>query len=484
MAKHTHTLQFNFTGGIISPGKLLELLELLDEATVTHVRFGLRQQLLLDVPDKSLANFIASCNARQIRFSDTPNILSSYPAADIFTSNTWLTEGVYKDVFNQLDYQPALKVNICDSRQTFVPLFTGHINWITSGSLHYWYLYLRPPGSQELFPWPELVYTNDIATVSRKAELLLLQGVSPDIAYQDIKNTSTYISKEKDKEPDFLPFHLPYYEGFNKHHNSYWLGIYKRDEEFSTAFLKEICILCMETRIGQLYATPWKSLVIRNIDTAHRRLWDFILGKHGINVRHAANELNWQVEDNCEDGLILKRHIIRYFDIADVRTYGLCFSVRVFRPASLFGNIVIRKRENPQGSRLKYMQRYDILYTADFNANTGALIPYRENVSKEHLGPYVSSLCRLFYEQSSKTDTLMNFVNEQRTLAQPDHKEYILHQCTNCYTVYDPVAGDPAHAVQPGTPFSEVPATYTCSVCDAGRDDFKEIKNTDLLFRG
>ena len=480
MAKHSHTLQINFTGGIISPGYLLELLEIATAAQATHIRFGLRQQLFVDVPDKTLHRFKAGCAAKQIACTDKPNIMSSYAAAGIFIHNSWLSEGIYKDVFNLFDYAPSMKINICGSQQTFVPLFTGHINWITSTSLHYWHLYLRVPGSQQLFAWPELIYTNNIADVSKQVEDLLSKGDAPETVYAKVKEVLPYISCAKEKELDLPAFHLPYYEGFNKYDNSYWLGIYRRDEDFPIAFLKEVCTICLETRTGQLYATPWKSLIIKNIDAAHRQLWDYVLGKYGINVRHAANELNWQVEDNCEDGLVLKRHIIRYFDTADVRTYGLCFSVRVQRPASLFGTVVIRKQENKHGSKLKYMQRYDILYTADYNANSAQLLLYRESVSKEHLGPYIVALCKSFYEQKSEANVLQHYVTEQQSLLSIPAAEKLVHQCRVCFTIYDETAGDTEQSIPAGTPFAALPADYCCSVCSSPLDDFTEINEAAL----
>ena len=99
----------------------------------------------------------------------------------------------------------------------------------------------------------------------------------------------------------------------------------------------------MQTKIGEIYITSWKSLIIKGIDPQHRYLWDAVLGRFRINVRHAANELNWQVEDHCEDGLILKRHVIRHFDKEDVRTYGLCFAVKTKPASTVPGSVIIRR---------------------------------------------------------------------------------------------------------------------------------------------
>ena len=42
MAKQSHIVSINFTGGIISPGYLREVLEIASAVQVTQVRFGLR----------------------------------------------------------------------------------------------------------------------------------------------------------------------------------------------------------------------------------------------------------------------------------------------------------------------------------------------------------------------------------------------------------------------------------------------------------
>jgi flavin reductase (DIM6/NTAB) family NADH-FMN oxidoreductase RutF/rubredoxin len=50
--------------------------------------------------------------------------------------------------------------------------------------------------------------------------------------------------------------------------------------------------------------------------------------------------------------------------------------------------------------------------------------------------------------------------------------EYI---CTICGYTYDPEEGDPAAGISPGTPFEELPEDYTCPICRAGKDFFKEV---------
>ncbi|HTC00976.1 MAG TPA: hypothetical protein VK705_09860 [Ferruginibacter sp.] len=471
--QQTNSVSFNFTGGIISPGHLKEVLEIANAAKVSHVSFGLRQQLMMDVAAKYFVEFENNCKEKGISFyktqKDQPNIVSSYVTTGIFATDTWLKEGAYKDVFDLFDYKPVLKINICDSNQHLVPLFNGHLNWISSSSQHFWYLYIRFPRTQAIYCWPELVYSNDIAMLSKQIEKLIEEQqrlyynnerADGDSLFQQTKSTVEYVGKKIDHDIILPEFSLPYYEGFNKIDNNYWLGIYSRDELFAVSFLIDLCNICMVTKIGQLYTTTWKSLIIKGIESKHRKVWNFILGKYRINVRHAANELNWQTEDNNEDGLIIKRHVIRHFDKEDVRTDGLVFAVKTKPSSSMFASIIINRKGVQSSKRLKSKDRFDILHTKDFNPNSSELITFREDIKKDHIGTYLVSLCKVFYDQESKEDLLLDYSNAQAAQKNMLYQSKLLYQCKHCYTVCD---GD------------------NCSICDAPKEDFLQVPENTLI---
>lgn len=265
-------------------------------------------------------------------------------------------------------------------------------------------------------------------------------------------------------------YHLPYYEGFNKAGESSWLGIYRRDELFPVNFLREVCSICLNSKIGQFYTTSWKSIIIKGILDAERKNWDHILGTYRINVRHAANELNWQVEDNNEDGLILKRHVIRHFDIEDVRTYGLNFAVKTRNSPGIFGSVIINKQLAKNNARLKSMDRFEIMHTRDFNPNSTDLVSFRKDVVKEHLGTYLVSLCKLFYEQRN------NGSDKDAASSPPLVPELLqyVYQCSHCLTTYDETTGEPENNIKAGTGFFELTG-YTCPLCEAAKDDFIKV---------
>ncbi len=47
------------------------------------------------------------------------------------------------------------------------------------------------------------------------------------------------------------------------------------------------------------------------------------------------------------------------------------------------------------------------------------------------------------------------------------------YKCSVCGYVYDPAQGDPDNGVQPGTPFENLPDTWSCPVCGATKDMFE-----------
>ncbi|MBN2101270.1 MAG: rubredoxin [Candidatus Aenigmarchaeota archaeon] len=50
--------------------------------------------------------------------------------------------------------------------------------------------------------------------------------------------------------------------------------------------------------------------------------------------------------------------------------------------------------------------------------------------------------------------------------------------CTVCNYVYDPKKGDPAHNVNPGTEFEDLPEDWVCPLCGVGKDMFEKVDET------
>ncbi|EHQ30440.1 rubredoxin domain-containing protein [Mucilaginibacter paludis] len=467
-----HLIKINLPGGVISAGDFYEILIIAQKAGAQHIRFGNRQQLYFTIVAEQLEDMELDMLSAEIDYEIDgdlyPNILSSYIADYLFNQDNWLKEGVYKDVFSLFSHRPKLKINVVDSNQTFVPFFTGHLNFISSDVSNYWYLYVRYPQTNTLYCWPSLIYSDDIAglckvieeTIDANAGLFYAEpGANSELFYQLVNQRAGLVVQQINQPLQIPEFHLPYYEGINRQGNKYWLGIYRRDELFAIEFLKELCHCCMQTRLGQLYVSPWKSILIKNIDLADRDIWGNLLNQHRMNVRHASNELNWQVEDLCDEGLALKRQLVREFEEADIRTYRLSFAVKVKPAAVPFAAIVIQKQVNGL---------FDILHQPDFNPNLNGLIPYRESVIAAELSRYLIQLCNHFYETCSHHQNTLPPLQPGQ-LTPPVVKQ--VYQCQSCQTVYDEQYGDDWNNIAPGVKFEDI-SNYRCSTCDAPKQNF------------
>jgi rubredoxin len=476
--------KINLIGGIVSPGTLQSILVAAKLAGVREVSFGARQQLLMYVKSETIRGsgileFKKKLYETNISFeidsAKKPNIISSYCAEEVFPTGQWISEGIYKDIFDGFDYEPQLKINISDSQQSFTPFFTGNLNFIASNTQNFWYLYVRFKQSNKIFRFPILIYTLEIPKICQRIEeVILSEGEMDDNeVYEKVIAKGEIISQVISEDLVLPKFSLPYYEGFNRYGEKTWLGIYRRNETFSIEFLSEICHVCLETKIGQICTTPWKSLIIKGIEKKHRNLWDKLLGKYAINVRHAANELNWQVEDSSSEGLSLKKAIIREFDDEDVRTFGLSFAVQTRSKSEVFGSVVIKKRKVLGG----IFHVFDIYHTVDFNPNTRELVLFEQSVHKAHVPEMLQRLSKRYYAQGNVNKEA---VKKEET-AKTEVNEVDLYQCKVCFTIYDNRFGDSVNDIKIGVRFEELPNSYCCPVCESEKKEYVKVKGDKLL---
>jgi rubredoxin len=491
--KNSNIFKVNFKGGIISPGNLYNILVALTKFDILYVRFGLRQQLLFDVAIEDLKSLSAELDMLEIKYEvnsdEHPNIVSSYPAEEVFIIDTWLSEGVYKDIFDSIDYAPRLKINISDSNQSFTPLLTGNINWVASPTAqHYWHLFIRFPKTNVVYEGKDIVYTNDIAKMSEHIEDIIFQYKNKFYDNEDangdelynLVNSETYNKKPAEAPLDLPAFKLPYYEGLNRYNEKYWLGIYRRDELFRVNFLKEVCLLCLETRVGQLCSTPWKSIIIKGIEEKNRKEWNALLDKHQINVRHAANELNFQVEDNNLEGLKLKQHLVKYLSEDDTRTFGVCIGIKMRRKSEVFSSILVRRKPLIKIGSWGLFNVYDILCAKDFNPNERTGFAYSSNNPKFLLAEQLRRAVLSFYNYRKEENSNVVAGNEVNDGTAGPLKDEWVYQCKSCLTIYDEAAGDAENGIDPGTLFEQLPDDYVCATCEEPKSNFRKTKKINV----
>ncbi|HMI59906.1 MAG TPA: rubredoxin, partial [Puia sp.] len=470
-------------GGIIAAGDLYTIVEAAERAKVPDMQLGARQQLYCKVADRYGSTFFRELEQAGIFFETEkethPNIISSYVTEAVFGKSQWVSEGLYKDILAGFDFRPRLKINLVESSQSLIPFFTGHLNFVSSAVNNHWHLYVRRPGTNEMYGWKTGVYSPDISRLSRLIEQHLLSSLSEDnwgeLLFSAVRSRGLIPDGPTLPSLQLPPFNVPYYEGFNRYGNKNWLGIYRREELFPLPFLKAVSLICLQTKIGQLYTTPWKSLLIKGIEEPDLTLWEFALGKFRMNIRHASNELNWQMEDFCPEGLRLKRYLVRLLDQDDIRTEGLTFSIKTRRGSGLSGSVIIRKQEVIRPGQLKLLDRYEIWHTPGFNPHSKEYVLFRKDLEKENIFPYLVSLCKEFYQLQNQQDPIVTPAGNAPAA------EKVLYRCRHCLTLYDQQYGDPESGIKPGTSFERVSPDYSCPLCGGPKTDFNTLEKSMVI---
>lgn len=461
-------------GGVTSPGELKDIIIMLEAAGLKSVYFGSRQDILFPLMEaneeqiESLSKF----NTNVIAERSYQNIVSSYVSADIFDMTYWLKGSTYLYILEGFGFSPKLKINITDPKQRLVPIFNGNLNFIASDSEDYWYLNIKLPHWKNSTFYPVLIYSWDINIVSKRIEEIYLdiQNVE-ELFFVMNKNLETN-NKTMEKELK-VPFQtFPYYEGMNRlGTDSYWLGLYWRNNEYDLSFLKDFCGFCLDNSIGKICITPWKSFIVKGIKTSSRPELERFLGKRGINVRHSQLEMNWHVPVDDAEALELKKFLVLSFDQSDISTYGLTFGIsNEVGKRSHFTSVVIEKNSSPILVKdFAIRPSYNVLYFENFDPNTQNYLTYAQDIDKIELPGLLMELSKMYFDQLGRS-----LDSEKQVVKDVIEAKQHVYQCQDCLTVYDESIGAENLGIKVGTSFENVPDDYKCPVCEGSKLNFRQ----------
>ena len=463
-------------GGVISPGELREVVNIAMDQGLESISFGSRQDIIFPKGLKSLDK--EKLGKHHFVFPNEKsgnNIVSSYVSTDIFRNTNWLTGNRFLYILEQFKEQPKLKVNITDPKQQLVPLFTGHLNFIASEHGDYWYLYIRLPKWERMEVYPVLIYSWDIAIFYYEIEKIVNEeSCGIDMLFSLVSEVLNTNNRTIDKllTVPFYPF--PYYEGMNRLGiDQYWLGLYWRNNLYDLDFLKEMCDLCFDCKIGKISITPWKSFIIKGIPKERKLEWEKFLGKKGINVRHSLLELNWHLPVAMEWALNLKTFLVRTLDQFDISTYGLTFGLSEYnRDGHYFTSVVIEKNELPKDlASIKIRDTYNVLFAKNFDPNTREYIVHSQDIDKLELPTILIELSRKYF------DELGNSISETaESTPKKENPQLDIYQCQECLTLYKSEFGDESQNIPKGILFTDLPENYCCSLCEAPKTNFSILE--------
>jgi rubredoxin len=464
--KNYMNLRLFTNGGIISPEELRKIIQVARVSGCESIFPGSRQELYLQVEQDFFD--VAEAELRRLAITyaqvedSSENIVTSFAALEILPTTAWLLGDTYLDILDSFTYQPTLKINIVDPLQNLVPLFTGELNFIASSYPRYWYLHVNFSRFGKRQIWPVLIDGDDIGHLSKLIETIYvkqqpdsIQSLYLAVSQQFTGRTRPYEEEIELTHPDF-----PIIEGMHRTGNSYWLGIYRRNQSFSLDFLEALYAQCIQSKIGKINITPHKTFLITDIKGESVRQWEKLLGRYKINIHHSALELNWQLPDLAQEALQLKNTWVRELEEKEVSTTGLSFAIQT-QPMAVSTPVIIKPTQEGNATG------YDILYSNDFTTYTQLWEVFTSKVPVQQVASALIDLCQVYYAQ----------LGESLPVSHPEEAASLVHthevyQCPNCLTVYDPVYGDDMAGIGAGVRFQDLPETYVCSVCDTPKSSF------------
>ena len=481
-------------GGSIAPNDLRQLTGWAQDYGLSTLEVSNRQSILLNTPTKTIREDLARPGlARRVQALGLPtdegnpqvqNIVSSLPATDVFTDTPWLTAGVYLDCLAQFsDVQPTLKINVVDPAQALVSPFTGNINFIASPEPAYWYVFLRPSGSVRRYAWPVLIESESMGVFAQVVERLYVANEADTGARATIETfyravMAEFVGRTRKVTTDFvLPaMPMPAYEGFHQMRNgNYWLGLFRKQYTFSLDFIAALCDLCRETRVGKLYLTPYKTLLIKDIREADRPAWEWLLGRFGIRTNVPAWHLNWQLPNADSHAITIKNQLLNQLEDTDVRTDKLSFAVKVpFSEAA--ASVVIQQNQDIGGAAFRpdnpesfdmYQRTGHCLSRSTTNAQ---YVLFAKSQSLAQLSEGIRHLSLAYYERLSATPAEPVFEPDV-PVATPKR---LVHECPHCLSRYDARFGEPHRGILVGTTFDTLTDDYVCGLCESQKAEFIE----------
>ncbi len=462
-------------GGVLSTGDLLKIVAIANKIETAHLHFGIRQDILMMVDKKYVKQIRVLFSEMHLEYEvvseftsnfHSNNIVSSFPSASILKTTSWVRTGHYYSILDEFKKTPQLKVNIVDPMQGLVPLLTGNINFVASEKREYWYLFIKYPDSDKLELWPMYVATDDIQTVAYLIIDLIGAGktsvkqIKPSIDEKIGVNMPRVM-----KRPEYPLVPLPNYDGIHQVDDRFWIGIYKRKNDFAVSFLEDLGKLCLEHKIAKISLTPWHSLLVKGIEKEAVVKWEMLLNKYGINTQHSSLELNWQVPTLDEEASELKHFIYQEFDKNDIRTNGLTFGI-ITRNIVPSTNVVIEKEIDSN--------TYKVSHSKDFNPNNKEDAMYSEDVDREDLPASLMALTKNYVNSiETQLSSIFEFDlgNDLESTDEEKVKEYV-YECIKCLSAYDPKYGDEEQDVEENTSFEDLPENYGCTVCETSKNEF------------
>lgn len=475
MIKRKNIIKVNFKGGIVYVDQLRLIIDIIKNYNGIKIYLGNRQNLYLIPSNKYVDELLFSLSQNNIKyFTDVenyPNIVSSYVAIDLKGTTSWINESIFNDVLDTFDYQPKLKINIIDINQNLVSPFDCDLCFVASIHQNFWYFLIKNPVQNKFNCWDRLIYSTDLGAIAKETENYIF-----DKQVYDIENIQKYINEkfkyifvEKHDELKFQKV-FKYYNRINPDGDNSWIELCNFDSENSINFIESIVEECIKRKINKIYFTTWRTIIIKNIKEEDLIDWKILIGKNGFNI-DLSSEIYWKYEDFNTSAEKLKSYLIKELYKNGIKNSGIIYGIYTNDDFNLTANISIKIKY--PFYLFPFFKYYDIYYSENFNPIKENLVFISREYLKSNLINTVKYLYKKFYEDLEKFQHHNNQTNHNLKKVKHYWMPGKIYVCKECNTVYDPEIGDIFNNVNPGTPFEDLPDTYSCYICSSPKENFE-----------
>ncbi|MBL7649766.1 MAG: rubredoxin [Candidatus Hydrogenedentes bacterium] len=442
------------------------------ELTMVHgngtMALGSRQELILggiqsssrDRIRRELGGLLVEHHPRR------PNIVTTRPMAGRAGRTPWLSDGAYDSVLSQFMTAPAIPVNLSDPRQDVLPLYTGQINFIASTEPGYWHVSFNARGQLRPIVLSTAVHADGVPAATFVVQSAILQDNALDLPELQ-RNLLENLGGVARELPQVAVAHhdeVRPIEGFefDAKSESYSLGISALAQRFPCAFLADLCLVARSLGLATAGLTPWRSLLMHGIPASARADFERLLLRHRVSLHtgawDSASFNDFHTPGTVKAGAELLRALNENFPHPGGLRIGLTEHSGVIPDTP----IVVRAETPPARWPFRPEPRFNVFVRENFDRFNPMLIACVTGVAAGRMADAVLDLVERFGAGQAATVAVA-------TQASPVllRGGALIHQCAECHTEYSEQYGDPLGGIDAGTPFAELPASWTCPTCGA-----------------
>lgn len=459
-------LRITSLGGAINLIDLNDLVSFCIKKSIDRLVLNRFQEIEVSTEEDVYPELISFLDEKEIPyFTDGSlySVQSSYPSLGIFPSKKWLNRSVYNNVLNGFKKGQRLQVGLIDDSQDLMGPMENQLNFLASDQINFWYLYVSLSPEEKPFLWPVLIDSDSITYLVRKIEAKWMenQNIGSEELINSINQKIEYLYRGFKKEPRIAIQKVPYYDGFHNIGGKYWLGITTRKNIFEPTVLSYLVSLCREQKIHHVFLTHWSSIIVKGIKESNMSKWDEFLGLYGITTGHAYYELNWKTYGESDYYQTVKDKVVQLFYKKKVRVWGL--SIGLYTQERNISTSIGIKIKPIIGFFNWFV--YDLYIAKDFNPNLKEYKQVGQRLSFKELSDHLLQVIKDSSRKLYKNDDALY------SAGLPEEAVPLVHQCSQCLTVYDTLKES---IKKPA--FNELPDSFTCEVCSGKKSMFKEVK--------